>query len=82
MHYDMARWHAEGMPREVSMYRLAAPEKFRFELTEEGAREIAAAFKVWTFTLRGLTKLVTRIQMAWQVRKCVRMEQAVTVSSA
>jgi radical SAM superfamily enzyme YgiQ (UPF0313 family) len=82
MQYDMARWHAEGMPKEVSLYRLAAPEKFRFELTEEGAREIAAAFKVWTFTLRGLTKLVTRIQMAWQVRKCVRMEEAVTVSSA
>jgi len=73
MLYDIARWRLEGMPKNVAPYRLPQPEPFHFQLTEEGARELAAAFKVWTFTLRGLTKMVTRIQMAWQVRSCVRV---------
>jgi hypothetical protein len=84
MRYDVARWRSEGMPKDVSPYRLDALEGFRFELTEEGGREIAAAFKVWTFTIRGLTKMVTRIQMAWQVRACLRVaiEEVSTRSAA
>ncbi|MEK7752681.1 MAG: radical SAM protein [Acidobacteriota bacterium] len=70
--HDIAGWLADGMPIEVAPYRLARPERFRFELTEEGARELAAAFKVWTPTLRGMTKMVTRIQMGWQIRRCGR----------
>ncbi len=72
MLYDIGRWRADSMAKNVAPYRLREPEPFHFQLTEEGASELAAAFKVWTFTLRGLTKMVTRIQMAWQVRSCVR----------
>ena len=83
LEYDIGRWLADGSPGDFTPYRLEEPARFRFELTEEGAREIAAAFKVWTPTLRGLTKMVTRIQMAWQIRNCSRLptgvgEQAVT----
>jgi hypothetical protein len=70
LEYDVDRWIADGMPLDFAPYRLTRPERFRFELTEEGAREIAAAYKVWTPTLRGLTKMVTRIQQAWQIRQC------------
>lgn len=74
MGHDIAGWLADGMPIEVAPYRLARRERFRFELTEEGARELSAAFTVWTPTLKGLTKMVTRIQMAWQIRRCIRLE--------
>jgi radical SAM superfamily enzyme YgiQ (UPF0313 family) len=72
--YDIDRWLADGMATDVDLYRLEHPERFRFELTEEGRREIDAAYKVWTPTLRGLTKMVTRIQMGWQIRKCYRAD--------
>jgi hypothetical protein len=82
MHYDVARWRADGTPSDVSAYRLEQPGKFRFELSADGAREIQAALKVWTFTLRGLTKMVTRIQMAWQVRACTRLGEGEIASAA
>jgi len=74
LRYDVARWIAEGMPLDVAAYRLERPALFRFQVTEEGARELAAGFEVWTPTLLGLTKMVTRIQMSWQVRKCQTVE--------
>ncbi len=82
LEYDIDRWIADGMPLEVGPYRLARPERFRFELTEAGAREISAAYKVWTPTLRGLTKMVTRIQMAWQIRECFQEDTRSASASA
>jgi len=72
MRYDVPRWLADGMPMDISSYKLPEPELFEFRLTEEGAGELRAALKVWTVTLKGLTKMVTRIRMAWQVRHAHR----------
>ena len=82
LEYDIERWVTDGLPLDVDVYRLERPEPFRFELTEEGRREIAAAYKVWTPTLRGLTKMVTRIQMAWQIRRCERLTESRLVQGA
>jgi hypothetical protein len=71
--YDIDRWIADGMPRDPSPYRLAAPEPFQFALTEEGRQGLAAALEVWTTSLKGLTKMVTRIKVAWQVHQCERV---------
>jgi len=68
MRYDVPRWVSDGMPLEFAAYRLTRPEAFEFALSDEGRQEMAAALKVWTPTLKGLTKMVTRIRMAWQVR--------------
>jgi radical SAM superfamily enzyme YgiQ (UPF0313 family) len=72
MRYDIGAWIAEGMSLEVAPYRLAAAEEFEFALTEQGRKEMAAALAVWSSSLKGLTKMVTRIQMAWQVRHAKR----------
>ena len=68
LRFDIRRWLADGTPLNLSAYRFESPQVFEFSLSEEGARELAAALKVWTPTLKGLTKMVTRIRMAWQVR--------------
>ena len=69
MEYDVPQWVRDGMPSDVAQYRLPSPRRFEFSLSEEGSQEMAAALKVWTPTLKGLTKMVTRIRMAWQVRQ-------------
>jgi radical SAM superfamily enzyme YgiQ (UPF0313 family) len=69
MRYDIPQWIADGMPLEtIEDYRLSQPEQFEFALSEEGERELRSALNVWTATLKGMTKMVTRIRMAWQVR--------------
>jgi hypothetical protein len=73
LRYDIGAWIAGGMNLDVSPYRLTVPAEFEFHLTETGQREMAAALAVWTCSLKGLTKMVTRIQMAWQVRQPRRL---------
>jgi hypothetical protein len=74
MHYDIPQWVADGMPIDtIDEYRLAQPEQFEFALQEEGVRELRAALNVWTTGLKGLTKMVTRIRMAWQVRQAAKV---------
>jgi len=68
--FDIARWLQDGSPLEVMQYRLPEAQAFEFCLSAEGAREMEAALKVWTINLKGLSKLVTRIQSSWQVRSC------------
>ena len=69
--YDIGRWLADGGRLETAdEYRLAAPRKFVFRLSEEGERELIAALKVWSTRLTGLTKFVTRVRIASQVRQC------------
>lgn len=43
---------------------------YNFYLTETGKNGLRAAFAVWTTRIQGLAKLVTRIQIPWQVREC------------
>jgi hypothetical protein len=67
--YDLRAWVNET-PQDPTVYRRPTPETFEFRLSEEGARELQAALAVWTHNLKGLSKLVTRIQTASQIREC------------
>jgi hypothetical protein len=68
LQYDFASWVRDGYPLDFTAYRLTEPSLTEFRLTETGEKGLRAAFEVWT--TRGMSKLVTRIQMAWQVREC------------
>jgi protein involved in polysaccharide export with SLBB domain/radical SAM superfamily enzyme YgiQ (UPF0313 family) len=72
LEYDIDRWIADGLSADPTPYRLAAPEPFEFSLTQEGIESLGAALEVWTTSLKGLTKMVTRIKVAWQVHTCRR----------
>jgi hypothetical protein len=67
--FDIQRWVTEGMPADVRPYRLGCPTSIQMMLSPEAREELASAFRVWTNSLKGLSKLVTRIQTAWQVRE-------------
>jgi len=67
--YDIEGWVKAGLPRDVGSF--AFPEGARtidFRLSEEGEREFRSAFAVWSTSLKGLTKMVTRIRSSAQVR--------------
>jgi hypothetical protein len=68
--YDITAWRADGMPRGVGIYRLIEPQEFEFRLSEEGRHGLGSALQVWTTELKGLTKLMKRIRVAWQVAEC------------
>lgn len=70
MDYDVAAWIEAGRPRDVRPFRLPRPQEFLFELPPESARELKAWLEVWTATLKGLTKGVTRIRATAQMRTC------------
>jgi radical SAM superfamily enzyme YgiQ (UPF0313 family) len=74
MRYNIPQWVLDGMPLDtIEEFRFSQPEQLEFALTEDGARELQAALRVWTISLKGLTKMVTRIRMAWQVRRATRV---------
>ena len=73
LRYDIPAWLALGDFVDPSPFRLAEPEQFEFRYTEEGLREMEAALSTWTTQIKGLSKLVTRIKLDWQVRSCVRL---------
>ena len=70
LRFDLNRWIADGLPNNVDYYRLGEPAEFEFRLTEEGAREMSSALETWTRSLKGLSKMVTRIRNSWQIRVC------------
>jgi hypothetical protein len=55
-------------------FRLSAPRRFSFRLSDEGRREMQSSLAVWTTHIRGLSKLVTRIRVESQVRLCSVLE--------
>ncbi len=77
LRYDFPLWVSNGMPAGYDAWRLPEPEVFEFALSAANARELNAALQVWTTSLKGLTKLVTRIQLVWQVRGCQSLGRAV-----
>jgi len=82
LRYDIPAWIRDGYPLDFAPYQLSESVMSEFRLTEAGEKGLRAAFQVWT--TRGMSKLVTRIQMAWQVRECVLavdMENAQTVAA-
>jgi hypothetical protein len=76
MNFDIPQWVADGMPIELMRYKLAEPETFEFSLSQTGERELKAALRVWTTSLKGLTKMVTRIQTRWQRRSAIAVDRA------
>ena len=40
-------------------------------MNDDARREMESALAVWTVHIRALSKLVTRINVDWQVRECV-----------
>lgn len=68
--YDIASWLAAGSPKNPAPFKRPKPQPVEFRLSAEAERELAAALQVWTCHLKGLTKMVTRIRVAWQVREC------------
>ena len=69
MEYDIGRWIADGMPRALDRYRHEEAQVFEFALSEEGRVGLGDALEVWTTELKGLTKMMKRIRVDWQVRE-------------
>ena len=84
LRYDLSGWLAAGMPKDIQPYRLATARTFEFRLPEMVAHELEAALRVWTTSIKGLTKGVTRIRAEWQAREChmldLRTEPTLAVS--
>ena len=80
--YDLPRWAADGCPTDFSSYRLSESSEFEFRLSEESAKEMAAALQVWGTQIKSLSKMVTRINVAWQVRDCVPVCSGTMVAAA
>lgn len=70
LHYDVDRWIEDGMPMDVSLYRLNEPKEFIFSLTEEAHRGLASALATWGAEIKGLTKMMKRIRVLWLARQC------------
>lgn len=82
LRYDIPRWIADGMPTDLALYRLSDREEFEFRLTDDSIQELRAALNVWTTTLKGLTKMVTRVRTAWQIRQARRLSAGQAFSAA
>jgi len=81
MSYDIEGWLAAGSPVDPSAFKLSEKTRVVFRLDEDSTRELHAALQSWTDTLKGLTKMVTRIQVVWQERRCHIGGEPVPVSA-
>lgn len=70
MSYDIESWLAAGSPVDPTPFKLPKRTRVAFSLDEDSVRELHAALQSWTDSLKGLTKMVTRIQVVWQERRC------------
>ena len=68
--YEIEAWIEAGMPTDIDAFRLAQRREFIFDLEPEAARELSALLDVWTTSLRGLTKGVTRMRTRSLIRRC------------
>ncbi len=75
MLYDIGAWIQEKELRDPNWFRLEGARTFDFHLSDEGSRELETALRVWTIHIRGLSKLVTRINVDWQIRECRAVEE-------
>jgi len=80
MHHDIGAWLASGDLTSPGAFRLDGPAEFSFRLTDEARRELGAALSVWTLQIKGLSKMVTRINVDWQVRRCERVAELSAVT--
>ncbi len=70
LNYDFPAWLAQGDLGDPNECRYPGPREVEFRLTEEGGRELESALAVWTTHIKALSKMVTRINVDWQVREC------------
>jgi len=70
LRYDFVRWLRDGSPKDPRSYRLEEPQEFEFYLTPEGARGLEGMLKTWTTDIKGLAKMVKRINPNWQEKVC------------
>jgi hypothetical protein len=75
LRYDFPRWLEAGAPQDPSPFRAETPMEFEFHLAPEGKHGLEIALQVWTTSIKGLTKMVRRIQRGWQQRLCVPVGQ-------
>jgi hypothetical protein len=68
LNYDFERWLAGEDLSSPQQFRFDEARRCEFRLSTEGEQELDAALAVWSFELKGLTKLVTRIRITSQVR--------------
>jgi radical SAM superfamily enzyme YgiQ (UPF0313 family) len=75
LQHDIAGWVASGEMQDPAPYRLKTPTEFAYRLTPDAKRELGAALSVWTLQIKGLSKMVTRINVDWQVRRCTLAQE-------
>ena len=71
LHYDFPAWLAQSELGDPNQFRFAGAREMEFRLRSDGARELESALAVWTTHIKALSKMVTRINVDWQVRECV-----------
>jgi hypothetical protein len=79
--HDIPAWLAQADLSTPQSHRLPCPTEWRLSLSAEGRRELDAALEMWSLHIKGLTKLVTRIKVDWQVRDCERVQPQVAVAA-
>ena len=78
LHYNLPSWLASGNLLDPAAYRYPEPMEFEFKLSEDGERELESALAVWTTHIKALSKMVTRINVDWQVRRCASTRERET----
>jgi len=82
MSYDIEGWLAAGSPLDPTPFKWRTLKNVEFRLEDGDANDLNAALRSWTDSLKGLTKMVTRIQVAWQDRRCHRLDEPVATADA
>ncbi|MCX6623467.1 MAG: hypothetical protein NTY38_20855, partial [Acidobacteria bacterium] len=82
LHYDIGEWIEAGMPTDTTPFRREDAELVEFRLSDSSARAMESALSTWTDELRGLTKLLARIQVGTQARECHVVRAAVLRAGA
>ncbi len=74
LRHRIGDWLAAGMPEDASGFRWEEPRDVEFFLPDDRRRELDAALRVWSTSVKGLTKGVTRIRARSQVREWRTLE--------
>jgi radical SAM superfamily enzyme YgiQ (UPF0313 family) len=70
LHYDFAAWLSQTELNDPNLFFTHEPLECEFRLPPEALREMESALDTWTTQIKGLSKLVTRINLDWQIRRC------------
>lgn len=81
LRYDLPAFLAAEDLSDPSRFRYEQPADCAFRLSDEGRRELDNALGVWSTRINGLSKMVTRINVDWQVRRCVALREPTAVGA-